>query len=689
MTSPRLCLNMIVKNEAARILRCLESVLPHVTSFAVADTGSTDETPRLIANFFAERKIPGVIASVPFEDFSQARNAALRLAETLEKGSFDYVLLSDADMQLEVDGDAFPALADPVYEVAQHGGSLVYDNVRLIRADVLHACEYREPTHEYLSSPVPASPRLAGVHFVDHADGSNRVDKFERDVRLLKGALEKSPGNARAYFYLAETYRFMGRYSDAIGLYDLRRALGGWAEEVWYAAYQAARCTLDLAKSAPDLGLEAIGIQRALEAYDLRPHRSEPLYLLAHHFRNTSRERLAAVFARELVGRPLPSDKLFVEHDAHVDGPKNEFSIAGFYSPIERVREEARDVTFALALDRDAEPWARDLARSNSQHYAKRLGEICPSATLMQIPTDSLKPCDGWAAMNPSVFAMRGELYANIRRVNYTVGPTGHYFVKGRPFGHGDQILTRNEIVRLGPDGPVSLGFLQDKAGGDRTDFYVQGYEDLRLFVHNERLWATATVRDRHPSGDCEIALLRIALRDDLVIERANVVKVPGGAGRHEKNWAPFAETEEERPMTMLYTTAPLRMLEIEPQDSAVLSDETYDVTPLALDHLRGSSQVVPWGAAGFLYVAHEAIERPGAERRYLHRFVELDSVGQIAAVSEPFWFQHAGIEFCAGLAARTANGVDKLVLSYGVRDFTAHLATVDADEVRLLLSRS
>ena len=42
------CLNMIVKNEAAVIARCLASVRPLIDSWAIVDTGSSDGTQEIV-----------------------------------------------------------------------------------------------------------------------------------------------------------------------------------------------------------------------------------------------------------------------------------------------------------------------------------------------------------------------------------------------------------------------------------------------------------------------------------------------------------------------------------------------------------------------------------------------------------------------------------------------------------------
>src|SRR4030095_7362621 len=75
-----LCWDGIVKNESARIERCVNSLLPHVSCAIVVDTGSTDGTPHLITQLFKAAGKPVEVYNAEFIDFSQARNEALRVA---------------------------------------------------------------------------------------------------------------------------------------------------------------------------------------------------------------------------------------------------------------------------------------------------------------------------------------------------------------------------------------------------------------------------------------------------------------------------------------------------------------------------------------------------------------------------------------------------------------------------------
>ena len=161
---------MIVRNEERIIARCLESVAPHIGCWIICDTGSTDQTPTIIRDFFARRSITGELHSFAFENFEQARNEALERARASAL-RFDYLLLSDADMQLVVSDISFrQQLTAPAYSVLQKS-RISYWNDRLVGRDT--PARYRGVTHEYLEVPA-GRERLQGISFIDQADGSSR-----------------------------------------------------------------------------------------------------------------------------------------------------------------------------------------------------------------------------------------------------------------------------------------------------------------------------------------------------------------------------------------------------------------------------------------------------------------------------------------------------------------------------------
>ena len=96
--APTLCLNMIVKNESKIITRLFESVLPIIDCYCICDTGSTDDTVKIINEYFLNKGIPGKVVTEPFKNFCHNRNFALKSC----LGMSDFVLLLDADMVLEI-----------------------------------------------------------------------------------------------------------------------------------------------------------------------------------------------------------------------------------------------------------------------------------------------------------------------------------------------------------------------------------------------------------------------------------------------------------------------------------------------------------------------------------------------------------------------------------------------------------
>src|SRR5579859_5175486 len=88
----RVCLVMIVRDEATGISACLENLREVIDSWVICDIGSTDATQEVVRESL--HGIPGELHEVPWVDFGHNRTTALRLA----RGKADYHLIADADM---------------------------------------------------------------------------------------------------------------------------------------------------------------------------------------------------------------------------------------------------------------------------------------------------------------------------------------------------------------------------------------------------------------------------------------------------------------------------------------------------------------------------------------------------------------------------------------------------------------
>ncbi|MDR3476093.1 MAG: hypothetical protein P4M09_30985 [Devosia sp.] len=99
----------------------------------------------------------------------------------------------------------------------------------------------------------------------------------------------------------------------------------------------------------------------------------------------------------------------------------------------------------------------------------------------------------------------------------------------------------------------------------------------------------------------------------------------------------------------------------------------------VALDQLHGGSQAIPFDD-GWLALTHE-VSLIEESRVYLHRFVRYDGQMQLTQFSEAFMLNGRGVEFAAGLAWHQDG--ERLIVSYGVKDSEAWLATVSTTDVR------
>lgn len=309
MDRPRICLNMIVKNESAIIERCLASTLGVIDCYVICDTGSSDNTVDIITSFFDRHGIPGEIVHTTFRDFSQARNEALFAAQNSSM-DFDFILLTDADMELRVVSPEWRMdLTGPAHIIVQKtNAGLEYPNLRMLHKNL--PCRYVGVTHEYVDLQGATATALPGLVFFDHAMGSNRVDKYERDVRLLKEGLEAEPDNYRYVFYLANTYFDSGRFRDAIEWYEKRSTMGGYMEEVYISKYRIGRAYMAL-------GEEANFIKQMLDTFEEFPTRAEPLHAVAQNALGKSQHHLAHGFAQMGMQVTKPIYALFVEGDVY------------------------------------------------------------------------------------------------------------------------------------------------------------------------------------------------------------------------------------------------------------------------------------------------------------------------------------------------------------------------------------
>jgi tetratricopeptide (TPR) repeat protein len=356
VATPTICLNMIVRNEAPVIDRCLASVLPFIDCWIVVDTGSSDGTQDHVRRRL--RSTPGVLHERPWRNFAANRNEALELA----RGAADYLFFIDADETLHLpEPDSRPTLdADGYYLGCEYAGT-TYGRCALVASRL--PWRWHGVVHEFLTCEAAFRlSMLRGPRIVVSHDGarSRDPDTYANDAALLEEALRSKPNDARGVFYLAQSYRDAGQLAKSLEAYQRRALMAGWDEELWFSLYQAAVLIERLGGSPGDVSFAY------LAAYQQRPTRSEPLLQLARYHRERGEFALALAYARRAASIPRPADLLFVDDAAYGWRALDELAITAYYAG---ARDEGRAALLRLLSESFAPAHERPRLRRNLLCY--------------------------------------------------------------------------------------------------------------------------------------------------------------------------------------------------------------------------------------------------------------------------------------------------------------------------------
>jgi hypothetical protein len=235
MSTPRLTLCVIARNEAANLPGCLASVRGVVDAVVVVDTGSTDDTVHIA------REAGATVVEFPWvDDFAAARNAALPHADG------DFLLVLDADERLAP--DAGPALREallrsdldcgllPLHDAPSEDASV--EQVLQEASTLLPRLLRRTPdlrwvgcVHESIAAwlePRRERVQLVGapiLHYGAVASVRARLGKSDRNIALLRRRVEAEPANPTPLALLGEELLFASRPEEAYEAIDRAWAL--------------------------------------------------------------------------------------------------------------------------------------------------------------------------------------------------------------------------------------------------------------------------------------------------------------------------------------------------------------------------------------------------------------------------------------------------------------------------------
>lgn len=214
---------MIVKDEAAMLGPCLESVKELMDEIIIVDTGSTDETVALSEKFGAK-----VIRHQWQNDFALARNLSL------EQATGDWILFLDADERM--DRPSLPLLKeitsrpDTVEGYRLQFINYVGDGSSSIQGPLLRLFRNRGhrftgKIHEQIEPQIAARGLIQNTSIIVHHFGYLRKiqvekNKGDRNISMLQAELRAVPQDPYLRFQLGRSLGIEGRHAEAVQEFD-------------------------------------------------------------------------------------------------------------------------------------------------------------------------------------------------------------------------------------------------------------------------------------------------------------------------------------------------------------------------------------------------------------------------------------------------------------------------------------
>ena len=370
---------MMLKNEQERIKESLDSCKDYVDCFIIYDTGSTDDTIKIIIDYCEQYKKNIYMIQGEFVNFCVSRNVSLDYADTRDT---HFLLLLDCSDILQ-GGEKLKKFADEQlptnnnsYLMCQHWWSGQYDkyfNTRFIRAR--KGWRYRGSVHEWMSdtSETPGPPVFKMpddmILYQDRTKDNNKSGpRFKRDKELLLADHKKDPTEPRTVFYLAQTCSCLQEHGDALYYYKLRAELEGFQEEKFHAFLRSGELTTRLGHNWHD---SMAYFMKAVE----HSQRAEPLIRIAGYYQHKKNWFLAYSFIRIACTLPYPEHSiLFVDKYAYDYTRWHIMGIVAYY--IGQFSEGK-----AACLKAIEKGLNTDLDKKNLEFYEKKEQEIAKNMT--------------------------------------------------------------------------------------------------------------------------------------------------------------------------------------------------------------------------------------------------------------------------------------------------------------------
>lgn len=300
MTKSTIALALMAHNEAHLLPRLEKELNNRINSVIVlSDPPNNDDTVSVAKSVFSH--YPNcIVEERPWPDIDNAAVARNQILDRARQFGDDYVLWMDPDSPII--GTIPDELTEPLYAfiTLDKPSNISWFTPHLIRADQT-SVRWVGEIHEQLDTGNTPVAVLATIIEERTGSGGGTERLRDWDLPTLLRLHAKEPTNPRHLYYLAQTYRDLSDYDNAIKYYKMRSQLHGVEEETFYAIFMVG-CMYLLKSDVPN------GERWLLRAHAYRPTRHEPLQALSELYQTQSNATMAIQLMKNSLLLPPPQD---------------------------------------------------------------------------------------------------------------------------------------------------------------------------------------------------------------------------------------------------------------------------------------------------------------------------------------------------------------------------------------------
>ncbi len=361
LSDKTILLNFICRDNEKTIQRMLESVQDIICGVAFCDTGSKDNTIRIIRDFCDNHNLPHAFNVIQFNNFATSRNMALEAARAKSLNTnATHILFLDTDETLEIEDINEWIPDNDVIGIRTVSGQSMYYRDLLIRADL--KMKWKGAAHEFIQvqEKIWSKGRMKKVSAVLYPKDPG-TDHILRNYRLLEAAENKT---AREYFYLGESASDLGAFKTAIKYYHEGIIRDDFEEQIYFALVKTAMMY-------EMLNDKTKALEFYYKAMERRSQRDEAPYRAAVLLMEQKSYPLAKALLRSIIDVPkerkmdkLGQDKLWVDYTIYKYKANFQLSVIAYYGD----QDYFESVKYGRLVEKKAEKFEKEDPSTFSQN---------------------------------------------------------------------------------------------------------------------------------------------------------------------------------------------------------------------------------------------------------------------------------------------------------------------------------